>query len=492
MRSNQLKLSAIAILAMAAQPVLANIITFNTPLTRTAANNNVPPPPLGVTVETGDFTNHVKTESAQGQYNVMVNMPGGVYRNYINSASPIAGTYASNSTETWAGQLFIAPAPGQTPGTSTVNVTSTGEFTSGIEQGIGSTVLGVITGVGASEVTGTMTLSDGANVRTFSINPLGVGSTIGNGTDAGGVFGSTSNNTTGALRVGVPIAVTVQLNINNEISGIAGAQGQLDRFKLNVKDDTNLTAGKSLVAFVENGGYAWEGHNNLTGLVAAQSAIGIAPGYSDHATETASCFYQNGTALGLDAGQASRANWRMWGMRTGTGADAGAAILQAAPTCRIINISRGTGASSDGTDAASVAVDRASYIYRDLVTIAINENSPVRPAVSSPDGAFNGLSVGATRQATETAADPNFFRGHAIGSNLATFTGFGPTSDGRAKPDIVGPGTNVRMSAYTAAAPGGPGHRSQPREDRFGHQLLGALCRGRRRLAYRCRRGARV
>jgi hypothetical protein len=456
MRSNQLKLSAVAILAMAAQPVLANIITFNTPLTRTAANNNVPPPPLGVTVQTGDFSNHVKTESAQGEYNVNVNMFGGTFRNYIDSTNPLAGPYASNSTETWSGQLFIAPAPGQTAGTTTVNVTSTGTFNGGIEHGIGSTVLSQITGVGASEVTGTMTLNDGVNVRTFSINPLGAGSSVGNGVEAGGVFGATSNSSAGALRVGVPISVTVQLNINNEVTGIAGAQGELNGFKLNVKDDTGLTAGKSIVAFVENGGYAWEGHNNLTGLVAAQSAIGIAPGYSDHATETASCFYQNGTALGLDAGQASRAIWRMWGMRTDTGADVATAVLQAAPSVRIINISRGTGASSAGTDAASVAVDKASYLYRNLVTIAINEANP-RPAVSSPDGAFNGLSVGATGQAVETAADPNFFRGHAIGSNLATFTGIGPTSDGRAKPDIVGPGTNVRMSAYVPAAPALPG-----------------------------------
>jgi serine protease AprX len=106
-----------------------------------------------------------------------------------------------------------------------------------------------------------------------------------------------------------------------------------------------------------------------------------------------------------------------------------------------LNLSLGlTGsACSDGTDAASLAVDAAEAVGLVVVVAAGNEG-PGTCTVKSPGAAADALTVGAM-------AD--------LGSNGfydAFFSSRGPTGDGRIKPDVTGPGVNITSARAGSTA----------------------------------------
>ena len=100
----------------------------------------------------------------------------------------------------------------------------------------------------------------------------------------------------------------------------------------------------------------------------------------------------------------------------------------------------------NGQDAMSKAVNTASR-NGVLTVVAAGNTGPERKTVTAPGCASEALTVG--------AVDKN--------NNVGPYSSRGPTSDGRTKPDVVAPGTNigstsnngglVRMSGTSMAAP---------------------------------------
>jgi serine protease AprX len=98
----------------------------------------------------------------------------------------------------------------------------------------------------------------------------------------------------------------------------------------------------------------------------------------------------------------------------------------------IINLSVGSTTSSDGTDVASQAVNRAHQAGI-LVVVAAGDDGPARQTIGAPAAATHAFTVGAM-------ADPDPSN---LGFFLMDTSGRGPTKDGRIKPDIVAPGYKI-------------------------------------------------
>ncbi len=93
----------------------------------------------------------------------------------------------------------------------------------------------------------------------------------------------------------------------------------------------------------------------------------------------------------------------------------------------VINISLGSAGLSDGTDAASMAVEEAIDNGMVVVVAAGNEG-PGRETIGIPAAAEKAITVGAMADVAED------------GFYLLYFSSRGPTADDRIKPDIVAPG----------------------------------------------------
>jgi len=105
---------------------------------------------------------------------------------------------------------------------------------------------------------------------------------------------------------------------------------------------------------------------------------------------------------------------------------------------RIISMSLGSGAPSDGLDALSQATNAAAIAGTIAVVSAGNEGDEPS-TVGSPGAAAGAITVGA---AAEWSAAPGLPR-HSNGVTLAAFSSRGPTLEPRTKPDIVAPGVSV-------------------------------------------------
>lgn len=105
-----------------------------------------------------------------------------------------------------------------------------------------------------------------------------------------------------------------------------------------------------------------------------------------------------------------------------------------------INLSLGSGGCSDGTDATSKAVDKASAAGI-VVVVAAGNGGPGTCTIGSPGAAASAITVGAMKDL-------------AVGGfGLAEFSGRGPTADHRVKPDVAGPGVSI-TSADAGTASG--------------------------------------
>ena len=97
---------------------------------------------------------------------------------------------------------------------------------------------------------------------------------------------------------------------------------------------------------------------------------------------------------------------------------------------RIINMSFGSPGPSDGADILSVAVNAAAD-RGILPVVAAGNDGPARASVGSPAAAAKALTVC-------SISDPG-----VKGFALSAWSSRGPTSDGRMKPDVCGPGQSI-------------------------------------------------
>jgi serine protease AprX len=98
----------------------------------------------------------------------------------------------------------------------------------------------------------------------------------------------------------------------------------------------------------------------------------------------------------------------------------------AQPGVRVINMSLGANGPTDGTDPLSQTAD-AAVAKGIVICVAGGNEGPASGTIGSPGGARRVITVGALTDA-ETLAD---------------FSSRGPTTDGRAKPDVLFPGHGI-------------------------------------------------
>ena len=104
----------------------------------------------------------------------------------------------------------------------------------------------------------------------------------------------------------------------------------------------------------------------------------------------------------------------------------------------VITLSIGLGGDSAGGDQWSLALDHIVNTEGRTITVAAGNDGPDGGSVMGrPPGAFNVITVGATG---EIGGTPLIDYGRVVG-----FSSRGPTDDGRAKPDIVAPGSMLRL-----------------------------------------------
>jgi hypothetical protein len=88
-------------------------------------------------------------------------------------------------------------------------------------------------------------------------------------------------------------------------------------------------------------------------------------------------------------------------------------------------------AMQNNYSAASQDVDDFMFTHPDfLILFAAGNSGPGTGSVGSPSTAKNGISVGATLRGTSA-------------NSMASFSSCGPTTDGRIKPDLTMPGSNI-------------------------------------------------
>ena len=105
----------------------------------------------------------------------------------------------------------------------------------------------------------------------------------------------------------------------------------------------------------------------------------------------------------------------------------------------VINLSLGGSGSSDGQDALSMTCNAA--VARGIVVCAAAGNAgPGARTIGSPGAAADVITVGASDRS----------------DRVASFSSRGPTADGRIKPDICFPGTDIVAARASGTSMGSP------------------------------------
>lgn len=230
-------------------------------------------------------------------------------------------------------------------------------------------------------------------------------------TDAPGLDGDSDGSPTSYSKNDL-VAAVIDTGIDRQHPDLTG--GKVIGFK-------DLVNGKS-------GAYDDEGHGtHVSGILAGRGAKpegrGVAPGAALVGVKV------------LDRNGSGRASTVVAGLdwvtrhRSDYGIDA-------------VNLSLGTSGCSDGTDAESQAVNRATAAGM-VVAVAAGNEGPGTCTIGSPGAATGALTVGAM---ADTGAD---------GFYQAWFSSRGRTFDGRVKPDVSAPGVGI-----TAAKAGSTGYTS--------------------------------
>jgi len=100
---------------------------------------------------------------------------------------------------------------------------------------------------------------------------------------------------------------------------------------------------------------------------------------------------------------------------------------------RVLSISLGSSANSDGQDALSLACNNAVDAGI-VVCVSAGNTGPAKNTIGSPAAAAKPITVGAMSDCGE------------LGYYLAAFSSRGPTLDNRVKPDVCAPGVNINAA----------------------------------------------
>jgi serine protease AprX len=127
---------------------------------------------------------------------------------------------------------------------------------------------------------------------------------------------------------------------------------------------------------------------------------------------------------------------------SGNGSDSqvvgGVQWCAAQPGVDVITMSLGDPVGGDGTDALSLAVD-AAVAAGITVVVAAGNSGDIPGTINNPGTARGAITVGAVSDHSAPAGTER----HDDGIWLAAFSSRGPTTDGRTKPDVSGPGVTV-------------------------------------------------
>ena len=104
----------------------------------------------------------------------------------------------------------------------------------------------------------------------------------------------------------------------------------------------------------------------------------------------------------------------------------------------VINLSIGLSGSTAGTDQWSLGLDHIIQTNGQTITVAAGNSGPGSTTLDGlPRGAYNTIMVGATGDTNGSASEDY--------SHVANYSSRGPTDDGRARPDIVAPGSYIHV-----------------------------------------------
>jgi hypothetical protein len=187
-----------------------------------------------------------------------------------------------------------------------------------------------------------------------------------------------------------------------------------------------LTAGSTDGSFRDNANSTDDFHSHgthVSGIVASTDSTytGVAPGC---ALMNAKCGYQtsNGSGSLQDPDIFAAADWA---------GDNGAIVM---------NGSFGGGGTTDGSDGMSLFFDAEVFDLSIGVAIAAGNSGSGSGTVSIPGDAFNVLTLGSFDDAATTSRSDD---------SLASYSSRGPTYDGRRKPEISAPGSNITSCSNT-------------------------------------------
>jgi serine protease AprX len=223
----------------------------------------------------------------------------------------------------------------------------------------------------------------------------------------------------------------------------------LDRSLLQVEVPTVWQAGYDgngiRIAVVDTG--IDTAHPDFGGRIAGGSSM-IGGDYGDengHGTHVAGIAAGDGSASGQTyRGAAPRASLYVAKVldRSGSGSMSGvmAGVEWAVDQgVHVINLSLGGSGSSDGQDALSMTCNVA--VSRGIVVcVAAGNAGPASRTIGSPGAAADVITVGAVDRS----------------DGVASFSSRGPTADGRTKPDICFPGTDIVAARAAGTSMGRP------------------------------------
>lgn len=227
----------------------------------------------------------------------------------------------------------------------------------------------------------------------------------------------------------------------------AGAAITTRANRLNAGGSLGLSLdGQNMTIGIWDGGRVRNTHNLLTGRV---TQVDNPPSLSAHATHVGGTMMGNATASPSAKGMASEANLRAYDWNS----DASEVTLAAANGLLISNHSYGSDPDfvsipewgkydSDARFFDNVMFNAPYYLFVNSAGNSrnggYNEEKQGYDLLSGKSNSKNGIIVAAVNQVTNYTSPSNVV--------MSGFSSWGPTDDGRIKPDICGKGVNVRSS----------------------------------------------
>lgn len=193
-----------------------------------------------------------------------------------------------------------------------------------------------------------------------------------------------------------------------------------------------LSSGSTFSDFNDNASSTDDYHSHgthVSGIVASNDSTyaGVAPGA---ALMNAKCGYRTTSGGGSleDADIYSAGDWA---------GDNGASVM---------NCSFGGGGTNNGSSGLSQFFDAATFDLSIAVAIASGNSGSSSGSVNLPADAFNVFTVGNFDDAGSTSRSDD---------SLASSSSRGPTNDGRRKPEVSAPGTNINSCSSSWEGSGG-------------------------------------